>query len=346
VGGFLVVRFFRNRDLGIYMNTKIYAVLFISLFALNSSAMEEMKEIVYENKKLVAQKRNAAGMPSSYIETPLDHEDCLYHEELYSEFADLIKAKHEKNDSFILAKTVTLGTKKDNRKKIAHLTHYGEAHALNYTLFGKYVLRDDRRPLDPLDAYKHPVSGKPLQCLEYYECAPNKKVFRLMCSYAELCNENKEFWWSRLAENQNDDLMSARLATCRLGDQYRKQQDWNQAMQCYRKAAAQTHNLSAAAIAKLNMGVMYRQGRGVTVDYARAKKLYEEVINQKHDLMVAARGKVNLGIIYYKGYGVEVDYARAKKLYQEAANQTHNLEVAADAKNKLAELETLMKKNG
>ncbi len=65
--------------------------------------------------------------------------------------------------------------------------------------------------------------------------------------------------------------------------------------------------------AKSNLGLCYLDGVGVGKDYSKAVQLFKEAIAQGDESI-----KVNLGKCYAEGKGVEQDYAMAVQLYKEA----------------------------
>ncbi len=68
--------------------------------------------------------------------------------------------------------------------------------------------------------------------------------------------------------------------------------------------------------AQSNLGLMYRQGRGVPQDYAEAVKWWRKVAEQGY---VDAQYK--LGVMYEKGRGIPYDYVEAVKWWRKAAEQ-------------------------
>ncbi len=346
----------------------IYTALLVSLFTLNATAMEEM--IAHTQWQLAEEKRGELKV--FFIQIPkaendlrihsANHDDSLYHEKVYRDekvyraFKDLIAVKHAKNDSYMVARTM------ERTEGGAVVELYFDAHELNKALFGQYPSFSVQN-LNELWKYKNPVSNLPLRWLEYYECEPQEKVFKfvcefesqfcaVLCSQAELRSKNNKpnFWHYKFYANQDDDLQLAASAKNNLGVMYKNGHgivcaDFARAVKLFQEVTKQTYNLRAAAIAKCNLGVMYYHGHGVEKDYARAKQLYEQVAAQEDDLGSAARAQNNLGDMYRHGHGVAVNYVTAKKLYQDAANQTHDFRVLAAAKDAIATLEEVMKKN-
>jgi TPR repeat protein len=308
-------------------------------------------------------RRNAVGAPS-IEQLDLDEKDPI----LGVSFVSLMKEKHKRGLLYIVALAIT-------HTAGGSVVNHFDAQTLNKGLAGYgYPFRD----LKALEECTNPVLKVPFQWLEYYECAPDSKVFRFMCSYAELCskNNNERVFWQHMlyanqtydlelaarakehlgsmyqngwgvavdyakaeqfyeqAANQKDHLGVAASAKNNLGVLYQSQQD-ARAKQFYEQAANQTCDLKVAVIAKSNLGFIYQDGLGVEVDYVKATQFYEQAANQTSYLDITARAKNNLGIMYQNGLGVAVDYAKAKELYEQAADQAYCLTTAASAKNNL-----------
>ena len=70
------------------------------------------------------------------------------------------------------------------------------------------------------------------------------------------------------------------------------------------------------AMAQVNLGLMYYNGRGVPQDYAQAMKWFRLAADQGY-----AMAQYNLGTMYAKGQGVPQDDAQAVKWYRLAADQ-------------------------
>lgn len=82
--------------------------------------------------------------------------------------------------------------------------------------------------------------------------------------------------------------------------------DYEEALQCFRKAAAQGHGG-----AHVMLGMMYEQGKGVTQDYAEAKRFYLAAYELKEP-----HASCRLGDMYSNGRGVAVDLDEAEKWYR------------------------------
>ena len=104
-------------------------------------------------------------------------------------------------------------------------------------------------------------------------------------------------------------------AQCNLGSMYGTgkgvKQDHKQAVEWYRKAAAQ-----GDAIAQFNLGSMYNNGQGVKQDYKQAVEWSRKAAEQGH-----ADAQNNLGTMYEKGQGVKQDSKEAVEWYRRAAEQ-------------------------
>ena len=64
-----------------------------------------------------------------------------------------------------------------------------------------------------------------------------------------------------------------------------------------------------------NIGIMYKNGEGVTRDYKNAMKWYKKAANIGND-----NAMNNIGIMYNNGEGVTRDYKNAMKWYKKAAD--------------------------
>ena len=325
------------------MNRTIYGIILIPLFSLSLQAMESesgsssssMVTASDGTAKMmipiqIPKARNAAG--SACIEhLDLEKEEPIH----FESFGELIRAKNKKGDTYILARAT-------EQTEEGSVVSYFDAHALNCTLFGQYPFPAH---LDELGKYKNPSSNFPLQWLEYYECEPQAKVFKFMCSYAALRSKNEDkrgFWQSRFYANQEADLKLAAEETFGLGFMYQQGEgvavDYAKARQLYEQVAAQKDNLGAAASAKGNLAFMYWDGQDVVADLVKAIRLYQEVAQQKDNLKAAANSKYNLGFMYQHGEGVAADPMKAMGLYQEVAQQKDNLGTAACAKYNLGSM--------
>lgn len=101
---------------------------------------------------------------------------------------------------------------------------------------------------------------------------------------------------------------SARL-TFQLGRAYYKAGNLTAAAEQFRKSAD-----LGSAIAQTDLGVMYRDGRGMPKDYGQALLWFREAANQAF-----AEAQNALGTMYELGQGVPNDRQRAIAWYQKAA---------------------------
>ncbi len=70
------------------------------------------------------------------------------------------------------------------------------------------------------------------------------------------------------------------------------------------------------AVAQFILGDKYSEGRGVSKDYVETVRWLRKAAEQGH-----ARSQHNLGTMYYKGQGVPQDYAQAHMWYNLAASR-------------------------
>ena len=89
--------------------------------------------------------------------------------------------------------------------------------------------------------------------------------------------------------------------------------DYDTAVKWFRMAADQGH-----LEAQTNLGVCYKNGRGVEKDEAKGVEWYRKAADQGY-----AAAQRNMGNSYYYGTGVVQDYAEALKWYRLAAEQGH-----------------------
>jgi TPR repeat protein len=115
-------------------------------------------------------------------------------------------------------------------------------------------------------------------------------------------------WYRRAAEKAR---LPASAGPYEDGKAAYERGDYAAALKYWRPLAELGH-----ARAMFNLGVMYRDGRGVPQDYAEAVKWLRKAAEQGH-----ANAQNNLGIMYYYGRDVPKDYAEAVKWYRKAAEQ-------------------------
>ena len=100
-----------------------------------------------------------------------------------------------------------------------------------------------------------------------------------------------------------------------LGNTHYDNEDYEQAVDCYRKAAEQ-----GFALAQFNLGVCYGTGRGVKQDDRQAVYWYLKAAEQGY-----VKSQFNLGVYYDNGQGVPQDCQQAVYWYLKAAEQGHAL---------------------
>lgn len=99
----------------------------------------------------------------------------------------------------------------------------------------------------------------------------------------------------------------------RRGVQAYAAEDFAEAVEWFRKAAAQGH-----AGAQFNLGSMYRRGEGVAQDDKATVEWYRKAAEQGDD-----KAQFTLGYMYANGEDVAQDFAEAVKWYRKAAEQGH-----------------------
>ncbi len=72
--------------------------------------------------------------------------------------------------------------------------------------------------------------------------------------------------------------------------------------------------------AQYNLGVMYRQGKGVPADDQKAIELWTKAADQGNN----AAAQFSLGLLYRQGKGVPADDKQAASYWSKAAEQGHN----------------------
>ena len=95
------------------------------------------------------------------------------------------------------------------------------------------------------------------------------------------------------------------------GSEAYKRGDYGAALQEWRPLAE-----GGNARAQKNMGVIYRQGRGVPQDFAEAMRWYRRAAERGN-----AKAQFSLAHMYYEAQGVRQNYAEAAKWYRRAAEQ-------------------------
>lgn len=89
------------------------------------------------------------------------------------------------------------------------------------------------------------------------------------------------------------------------------QQNYNEAVLWYKRAA-----IKGDTVAKYNLGVVFEQGLGVSIDYNRAAKWYLSAAKDGHPM-----AQYNIGNVFSKGQGVRLNLVEANSWYERAANQ-------------------------
>ena len=93
------------------------------------------------------------------------------------------------------------------------------------------------------------------------------------------------------------------------GLEYDKAGDAKSAAEWFTKAAEK-----GSPSAQFNLGVCYRNGKGVEKNYTEAMKWYKKAAAQGH-----ANAKAHIGYLYVNGLGVDKNFDEAWKWYKQAA---------------------------
>ncbi|SDP69641.1 tetratricopeptide repeat protein [Selenomonas ruminantium] len=129
-------------------------------------------------------------------------------------------------------------------------------------------------------------------------------------------NVSASSWYTKAAELGHDGAMTG------LGRYYREQEDYNSAMDWFKKAAQKGN-----AEAKNLIGVMHYRGEGVKCEYKKAFSWFEKAAKAGD-----AWGMYNLAQCYENGYGVIKNWDKAVEWYEKSAEAGNE-----EAKNRLAE---------
>ena len=95
--------------------------------------------------------------------------------------------------------------------------------------------------------------------------------------------------------------------------QYTEQQNYQAAFTIFKELAEQGN-----ASSQFNLGLMYKQGKGVSQDYHQAVKWYQKAAEQGH-----AKAQFHLGAMYILGQGVRQNDASAKIWFGKACDNGH-----------------------
>jgi TPR repeat protein len=233
----------------------------------------------------------------------------------FDSFRDLMEAKHNVKDSYILARVLT---------ESGSFVQYFDANTLNRALFNQYPFGD----LKELNQYRNPCSRLPIDKLDYYQCEPTKKTFEYWCSYADLSNADnpngdRNIYRMMFYANQTDNLVVAAREQCNLAFLKGATEE---AVKLYTRAANQTDDLAVAARAQFNLALLKEKS-----EPEEGVRLCTRAAQQTADLAVAAIAQCRLAYLKEKS-----DPEEAMRLYREVANQTANLVAAAKAQFNLA----------
>ncbi|GBB93155.1 hypothetical protein RclHR1_02120007 [Rhizophagus clarus] len=171
-----------------------------------------------------------------------------------------------------------------------------------------------------------------LGCYNYYGIVTNlnyKKAFELFEGaskqnymlaqyYVGLCyqyghgiTKDKELAFKSFKKTANNDFATGQL---RVGTYYKKKKDFEKAFSWHEKAAENGNH-----IAQFYLGLIYKNGQGITTDYIKAFELFEQSAKGGYP-----NGIAMLGYCYSNGVGTRINKKKAIELYQEAASLGHN----------------------
>ena len=122
--------------------------------------------------------------------------------------------------------------------------------------------------------------------------------------------------------------MTAHAADISAGYEAYQRGDYATALRIFRQFADQ-----GVADAQLNLGVMYKRGKGVPEDYASAVKWFRKAADQGY-----ASAQYNVGFIYSIGRGVTLDLVQAHMWYNLSAAKGKI--IAGEVRDFLAKLMT------
>ena len=233
----------------------------------------------------------------------------------FDSFRDLMEAKHNVKDSYILARVLT---------ESGSFVQYFDANTLNRALFNQYPFGD----LKELNQYRNPCSRLPIDKLDYYQCEPTKKTFEYWCSYADLSkadnpNGDRNIYRMMFYANQTDNLVVAAREQCNLASLKGATEE---AVKLYTRAANQTADPAIAADAQCNLGCMYDR----VLNYTKAKELFERAAANKNVM-----AENNIALLYLLGHGVGKNLNNAIAIFLKVANQTEDSYAAAFAQYSL-----------
>lgn len=113
------------------------------------------------------------------------------------------------------------------------------------------------------------------------------------------------YWYRKAAEQGRMDSLF------RLSEIYDDNQDYEEAVQGYRKIIERADDYVSAA--RYRLGLCYELGHGVEPDIREAIRLYRESAGYY-------KADFRLGLCYEQGHGVEQDYGEAFRLYKKTAD--------------------------
>lgn len=157
-----------------------FAGHYIGLCAMSFSREINKKEIIVRRIRVPALKNfNVCSDEQSYTDETIDLNQIDWCTK--KAFYALSQAKFVQKLRYILARVTT------EAQNSVQQVEYCDAHALNIILMGSYYVEPPYLLL--LD---HPITKQPLKNIEYYTLLLDKKTFRFMFSYADLCDGSSD----------------------------------------------------------------------------------------------------------------------------------------------------------
>lgn len=235
-------------------------------------------------------------------------------------FEELIARQRENQDSFVLARVVTINPNGSEN------IHYYDAYSFNRWRFGKYPLSGRKlkvaKKTNPLNRLK-------VHDVQYfsYDPAQPEQGFRFLCTENDIRQgHRKAFLLDWLEANQNFDEVVKGVALMHVADRYwlggGVPRDYKVARSYSEKAERYSANPIGQANAWLRLGYMYRHGLDVERNYEQARIYFEKAAQQTADAFVRASAQFKLGAMYLNGLGVPLDYVLARAYFEQAAQPT------------------------
>ncbi len=144
-------------------------------------------------------------------------------------------------------------------------------------------------------------------------------------------------YWQLAAEQKNIEYVKvaaqAQLAELLQGQEWA--QDHAQARKYFKSVARQQINLSARAIAELELGRMSYYNYFGKPDYSCAREYFDKAHNQSANPKARSLALFFLGLIYFNGQGIERDWHKGREYLEQVAKQDDTPSAKASAQLQL-----------